>query len=662
MRCRSLLRLACAALWLACSAAAAQTPSILVPGWRAPVLQVAGAEQPVRLQALRLEVEVVGRVAQTKVTMEFFNPNRRLLEGRLQFPLTEGQVVTGFALDVDGRMRAAVPVEKARAQQVFEDISRRRVDPGLLQATSGNNYELRLYPLPPGGTRSVALTLVEPVAERLQVALAYAARVDAFELHLRYPAASSAPGVGGPNPLGLRFARDPQGGYAAQLRGAATTLPTLPLVVRSAASPREPETTVQQRDGATYFALDLPLSQRSAERPLPTRMQLVWDASGSASGRRFEREFALLDAYFRRAGRVDVNLVRVCDSASAPQRYTVRRGDWSALRRALEGTVYDGASNLGAVAYDGVSQEALWFTDGLANYGAPWSLKFPVPVYTVDSAAAANPAALRALAESSGGAWLDLGALDPAQAVHALLRRTWQLLDVTAVGARDVVVLSTRPEQGRLALAGVLTAADATLTLRLRSPDGAIATRTVRVGAHGNESSLAAAQWARIELGRLQADAHLNRTRIRELGRRFGLVTSETSLLVLERVEDYVEHEIEPPPSLRAAFDRLAGNARRTRRDSDATRLAQVVRRFEARVAWWATEFPKDEPPRALQSAPRLEINAAGAVGTSADALRRDRPAAPMVASAAPAAAAMPLQARRRGSASGALGKSAEDK
>ena len=65
----------------------------------APVLQVAGAEQPVRLQALRLEVEVVGRVAQTKVTMEFFNPNRRLLEGRLQFPLTvasERPLTTAF--------------------------------------------------------------------------------------------------------------------------------------------------------------------------------------------------------------------------------------------------------------------------------------------------------------------------------------------------------------------------------------------------------------------------------------------------------------------------------------------------------------------------------------------------------------------------------------
>ena len=128
---------------------------------RAPVLQVSGAEQPVRLSTLNVDVEVAGGAVETRVRMVFFNPNARILEGNLQFPLAPGQIVSGFALDVDGRMRTAVPVDKARAQQVFDDISRRRVDPGLLQTTTGNNYELRIYPLPAGATRAVELTIVE---------------------------------------------------------------------------------------------------------------------------------------------------------------------------------------------------------------------------------------------------------------------------------------------------------------------------------------------------------------------------------------------------------------------------------------------------------------------------------------------------------------------
>src|SRR5678816_1551422 len=164
-----------AALAVLCSVggtlAFANSPPPAPPIWRPPVLQVQGAEQPIRLTSLQVDVEVSGGAAQTRVQMVFFNPNPRILEGKLQFPLAPGQVVSGFALDVDGKLRAAVPVEKARAQQVFEDIARRRVDPGLLQTTIGNNYELRVYPLLPGKSRTVELRIVEPAASRLQVPL-----------------------------------------------------------------------------------------------------------------------------------------------------------------------------------------------------------------------------------------------------------------------------------------------------------------------------------------------------------------------------------------------------------------------------------------------------------------------------------------------------------
>src|SRR5471032_1221477 len=117
-----------------------------------PRMQVAApAEKPVELSAVKVSVDVAGALAMTTVEMTFHNPNRRMLEGELQFPLLEGQEVVGFALDVDGRMREAVPVDRTRGQEVFEDITRARVDPGLLQVTQGNNYKVRVYPIPAQG-------------------------------------------------------------------------------------------------------------------------------------------------------------------------------------------------------------------------------------------------------------------------------------------------------------------------------------------------------------------------------------------------------------------------------------------------------------------------------------------------------------------------------
>ena len=156
-------------LAFACSAFAQQDLRIAPLPDRdiAPRLVVTGAvEQPVRLQSVSINVELVGGQAQTDVLLVFRNPNRRVLEGELQFPLLAGQQVTAFALDVVGRMRDAVPVEKDKGRQVFEDIVRRGIDPGLLEATQGNNYKLRIYPLPAQGTRSVRLRIAEALAPR----------------------------------------------------------------------------------------------------------------------------------------------------------------------------------------------------------------------------------------------------------------------------------------------------------------------------------------------------------------------------------------------------------------------------------------------------------------------------------------------------------------
>ncbi|MCE9657626.1 MAG: DUF2135 domain-containing protein [Burkholderiales bacterium] len=631
-------------------------PQLLAPppgGWRPPALVVAGAEQPVRLQSLKIDVEVAAGVAETRVQMEFFNPNSRILEGKLQFPLGAGQVVSGFALDIDGQMRDAVPVEKARAEQVFEDITRRRVDPGLLQTTLGNNYELRVYPLNPGRTRTVVLTLVEAAPARLLLPLAYAASVPRFDLSLRYAGAQLKPEIESGNALGLAFERDPRGGFSARTSLADVALPRESLRVHApAAGGNAVEFTTEERNGETFFALSLPVAERSAPRPLPRSVQIVWDASGSGASRQFDRELALLDAYFRRAGESEVTLVRVADVAFAPERFSVRRGDWSELRRALLATVYDGASNLGAVRHDGVSAEALWFSDGLANYGAPWRLAFAVPVFAVSSSASGDPTALRALAEASGGRSIDLQALTHEQATTLLLARGTQLVEASALGAKDIVFESRHAAAGRMVLAGVMTARQAELTLRLRGSDGAVTNRVVRIDARQNASRLAGVQWARLALASLEGEARTNKVRIRELGKRFGLATRETSLLVLERVDDYVRHEIEPPPALREAYERMAATMQKTRTQSDAARLAEVVRRFEARLAWWNRDFPKDAPPAPLaiakSSAPR------DAIGTmqdprreraEADDSRSDR-AAQRPMPAAPAAAPAQLAGR----------------
>ena len=283
-----------------------------------PRLNVAqGAEAPVVLQSIRIDTEISGSRAVTAVEMIFYNPNRRILEGELQFPLLDGQQVSGFALDIDGKLREAVPVEKAKGQQVFEDVIRTRIDPALLQVTAGNNYKLRIYPLPAQGTRRVLLRYTEtlPVVSaavnptrHYRLPLEYAQALAGFTLRVLVRSPHGAPLVsGGPqglvmNPRGVDYeAEISRKDYIA--RGVLEL--HLPVSTR-------PEVRTQTFQDKTYFVAEVPAPTVVAMlRRLPMRVGVVWDASGSGAARDRVREFALLDSYFKRMGHGEVRLTRV---------------------------------------------------------------------------------------------------------------------------------------------------------------------------------------------------------------------------------------------------------------------------------------------------------------------------------------------------------------
>jgi Ca-activated chloride channel homolog len=133
----------------------------------APRLVIATpTETPVALRAVKVHTEISGRSALTEVTLTFYNPNPRQLEGELQFPLQEGQTVVGMAMDVGGTLREAAAVDKARAEAVFEDVTRTRIDPALLAQTQGNNYKLRVYPIEPRSEKTVQIRHAQWLAPR----------------------------------------------------------------------------------------------------------------------------------------------------------------------------------------------------------------------------------------------------------------------------------------------------------------------------------------------------------------------------------------------------------------------------------------------------------------------------------------------------------------
>jgi Ca-activated chloride channel homolog len=643
--------LLCAAIALP---AAAQSPERAL---LAPRLVVAApAESPVTLRAVRVHTEINGRHALTSVELTFFNPNARALEGELQFPLREGQVVVGMAMDVNGSMREAVPVEKARGEAVFEDVTRTRIDPALLSATQGDNYKLRVYPLPPRGDKVVVLRIAEWLAP-------HGGRV-AYRLPLDYgrvAAFSATFDVSGvaarPTATARSFALPAFAAAGADHRlevalGDRVLSGALDIELAPAAGG---SVSTQRVDGHSYFIAQLPLAVPSVARTLPNVVTLAWDASGSGALRDHGREFALLDTYFAKARHIEVRLVRLRDAAEAPQRFEVTNGDWRVLRSALEGMVYDGATDLGALKPEADAGEVLLFSDGLSNFGAQRFGALNVPVFAINAAARADAARLRDIAARSGGRYVDLTSVSAVPAAEALLRTTTRIDALESDGATQLVAASIYPRDGALTLAGELTESATTIRVLLVQPDGRRRTLTLPVDSARDAGTLAAQAWARLKIASLEGEYAFRRAEIRRIGLAHSIVTRDTSLIILDRAQDYARHGITPPPELAAEVAQWRGRTQQAERASAEAQLERVVKLFEAKQAWWQREFPKGAVPQVEVSKREQNVGASASASGSlrerseSDAVaRRSALASPMpaaVPAAAPARALAPAQA-----------------
>jgi len=572
-----------------------------------PLLVVAEARLPIRLQQMTVRAEVLGTVAHTRIELVFYNPNQRELEGELQFPLLDGQSVTGFALDIDGVLRPAVPVEKVKGEQVFEDVIRARVDPALLEKTRGNNYKLRLYPLPARGTRRVALEFDEVLTatdsgSSYRLPLQFAETVELLDVavHSAVAPVAKAARLGAET---LAVSPDPPPFAGASVQFTRKNFAGQGLLNIDFPASQAPLLATETRIGQTYFYAEVtPPSLRRAPRPAPRTVGLIWDASGSGAARDHGREFALLDAYFKQLQQVEVALVIARDQAQAPQHFSIDDGDWQALRTVLESLAYDGATTAAALSPAGNADLNLLFSDGLINYGAGALVAGSVPLYALNAAASADLPRLRAVAETSGGRLLDLLGVSTDTALTALIEQAPRLVGLRSNGAKELVSASVYAEGGRVQIAGILTEVQTVVTLSWLDGKGQAQTQAVNI-APGAQSlaPLAALRFAALQLAQLESDAVANRAAIRRLGNRFGLVTRETSLIVLDRVEDYVRYEIVPPESLRGEYEQQlaqkAGQLQQERR----SHLDSIVAGFQQKQAWWAMDFPKGKRPKPPQ-------------------------------------------------------------
>ena len=559
---------------------------------------------PMQLQELSMDILVMGQTAVTTMEMTFYNPNDRVMEGEFEFPLSNGQEVSRFALDIDGKLREGVVVDKALGRQAFEDIARRNVDPGLLEKTEGNNFRARVYPMPAQGVRRILIAFEQELSQRDGrdfYFLPIASGVKLKHFKLRTEVVSRMVKADIENTLQLNFGQS-RNSYISEVKKDNYTLDkniglTFPKIDK-------PQLLTATKGTDSYLYGNIALEKQSLrEKEKPKSIGILWDCSSSSQKRDFAKEFALLDAYFKEIKEVKVALTIFHIRSSPAIPFKVENGNWQELRQYLEKLVYDGATDPQAMLFPPESDEYFLFSDGIFNFRDK-NFDFTrligqlhAPVNVVSSQPVANMDKLQYLSGATGGSFINLNTQEVSEAVKALQYQAFQVLDYKVKKGN---VVNLYPQKGTLVgenftFSGYLNSEDATLVVSLGYPNKVIVEKELtfskNTAASDEEFALLRRVWAEKKIAQLRREGAESKA-IDVVGRRYGIVTEGNSLIVLETAEDYVRYQITPPKELEQEYNKLSSEINSEKMEEQKQALERVISQSKEQTLWWQTSYP----------------------------------------------------------------------
>ncbi|MCL9805035.1 DUF2135 domain-containing protein [Flavobacterium amniphilum] len=575
---------------------------------QSPQLNIKGADSAqVRMNKMYVKVNVAGNIAYTTAEMHFTNSGSRQMEAELLFPLPEGVSVSRYALDINGEMREAVPVNKSKGKQVFEAIEHRNVDPGLLEKVEGNNFKTRIYPIVQGKERIIIigyeqeLTGFDKKNLGYQLVSRYPKKLDEFELVINVTGSTSKPSIEEESGSLSSFEKseDPQWvkSFTASVKKK-NYKPTEKMWIKIPIREEIPSTLVQSVKGQHYFYGSTTVESSKIQKKAPVSIGLVWDNSLSCKNRDIKKELQVLDAYFKQLKNVQVALYLLNYNFEKGKVYNVFNGDWTELKSQLENTQYDGGTRYSKIDLTG-QDEYLFFSDGLSSLSDNLLDKTKKPVYTVTSLPSADYAFLNYTAMKSGGDFINLNELDATKALDKLAYQSLKFLGIKEnYMVTDLYPMAGTTVSGNFSFSGISLKEQNEVVLLFGYNDKPVSEKKIVLDAKTQQAAEVNIErlWAQKKIANLEIQYKKNAEEIETMGKKYGIVTKNTSLIVLEDINDYIQYDIVPPAALRAEFDKIQKQSQENRLAEKKSNWENVERYHGELNVWWNKDIKYVKP------------------------------------------------------------------
>jgi tetratricopeptide (TPR) repeat protein len=556
---------------------------------------------PLHISALKMDIKVIGNIATNTMELTFYNDLERILEGEFCFPLGEGQTVSDFGIETDGVMRDGVIVEKTKGRVVFESTVRKNIDPGLLEWTKGNNFKTRIYPIPSKGTKKIRISFTQELISGknsfvyLQPML-FKDAIDEFSLRTEVLQQTVKPNSVENNLFFLEFESWDQSWIAEKTLHNFTPNQALSFEIPKSEKYKNVFLSTKEADGSNFFYFTIDPENFTRPKKMPSTLCLLWDVSGSGKLRNVTKELEILDTYFKKLGKAQIKLVTFSNEIHLEKDFEINSGNWQALKSSLEAQQFDGATQLGAIDLNKYNvEEVLFCSDGLSTFGEAEIKLSKAPIFSISSSQSADYSMLKYISQTSGGSFINLLKDTKEQAIKTLSTQAYHFINASSKIGEVTQLYPSIPTDVKktFAMSGKMKGLESEVILNFGFGNEIVYTTSVKIKKETTTKvNFVKRIWAEKKINELDLRYEKNKGDITELGKANSIVTRNTSLIVLDRLEDYIANEIVPPTvEWQKQYYSAIKQKQMNTIVEEKEHLTDVITIFNERSKWWDKNY-----------------------------------------------------------------------
>ncbi len=555
-------------------------------------------EDAITLQNIKIDVDIVGNIATTTFDMIFKNSSWKTLEGDFDFALGEGQSVSRYALDINGKLREGVIVDKEKGRATFESKVRENIDPGLLEMTAGNNFRTRIYPFNGNSPRHIVVACEQELTisngkRYYRLPINTKTTVEKFDLEITVHNETNEPIVDKESLDSIQFIQS-KGNYIASFsrenydisKGLFLEIPT------------HKKTTVYTENigEKNYFYLYSTTTPKSIKREKTKNIAVIYDVSNSSENRNLKKDLDLLEKYIKHCEITNIHFITFSNEKHIDKQCSINK-----IKEEIHQNKFDGATKMDCLDFSEIKEEEiLLFTDGLNNFGKNIMNLPQKPIYIINSSAFADHSRLKSIAQKTGGTYINICNMTQDEAFNALSNKQYKFIRAQYdKNISEVYPSIPTAVTESFSVSGLMKAKDADITLYFGF--GNKITDTIKCHISAVESTNNVRRmWAQKKIAELDINYEKNEKAITEMSKKYGIITRNTSLIVLESVNDYINYKITPPDELKEEYNNILKQRKEEKRKHNNKHLeeyylGEILDEHNEFKEWWIKSTLTDE-------------------------------------------------------------------